>query len=970
MSEDPPNRIVEPDDPEEPQGTVQLNWPSLTIHWPDGSTTKAQVGLGITRVGREPSSNDVVIPESFKTVSRDHFEIQRRANGFVLLDKDSGNGVFVNDERVVGEINLGAGDQIAIGAADHNERIEMEFDPGTVGFQSAAHEGAGELPADSQEPAEEIKGPAVELRFTGGIRRRVQLTAEVNRIGRRRGSEIELPESLAYVSADHAEIRPMDEGYSVVDLDSTNGTWLNGQRLEPNQPQPLHDGAILRIGDDDLGVSVGLAFFNPEERAAAPVGYGQTARMELPAEAKATLTIGRAADCDLQLVSPSVSRHHAELFQRQDDVWIRDLGSLNGTFVNGNRIQQARVSDGDLVTIQDHALLFRSGQLTEFQQQGMRLDAIGLRQQVPGKDGDRLILDDINFSVLPREFVGLVGASGSGKSTLMSALLGIWPAQGEVRVNGRDLYEQYEDYRAKIGYVPQADILHSSLTVDRALWYSAQLRLPPDLSKQERERRIDQVLATVEMGAPSVRATPVGRLSGGQRKRVSIAAELLADPKLFFLDEATSGLDPGLEKKMMHTLRRMADEGRTVMLITHATANIVQVDHVLFLAGGKAAYFGPPSDALDFFQVDEFADIYERTHGQADDWVDMYQHGRPEYYQRYVEERRANMPVQAVQAGIQRIGKGLAGSFRQLRVLTQRTLEVLASDRLTLMLLLLLFPLTATLQLVISTPDILTGDPTILSDPAAAAQTLSASYNPLPDLNTFVFVMGLEAVLVGMYVPSNELIRERTIYLRERMVNLGVVPYLLSKVAVFTMFAAIQSVLYLLVLSVGVDFPSQGLFLPFPIEAFVTLFLTMLAGTGLGFLVSAISRSTDMAIYMLVILMFFEFFFAGTVFDMRENPAKPISYLTATRWSLDALGVSIGMPAQAESTILCNDRPDNPLTPEVETGVLCEPYPDATDDLLLPYDDGAVVRGWAVLLLMTVATVGVTGLLIRRLDPI
>jgi ABC transport system ATP-binding/permease protein len=305
--------------------------------------------------------------------------------------------------------------------------------------------------------------------------------------------------------------------------------------------------------------------------------------------------------------------------------------------------------------------------------------------------------------------------------------------------------------------------------------------------------------------------------------------------------------------------------------------------------------------------------------------------------------------------------------LRQLATLTSRAVSLLASDPVTLLLLLLLFPLTATLQLVVGSQYVLTGDPAILADPAAAALSRAVSYLPLPETNTFVFVMGLEAVLIGMYVPSNALIKERAIYVRERMVNLQVPAYLLSKVAVFTAFAALQVVLYLGVLALRVDLPQHGLLLPGPLELFVTLFLTLLAGIGLGLLVSAVSRSPDMAIYALVIMMFFQFFFSGTVFDLRAKPAEALSYMTTTRWALTGIGVTINMPRLAESTIVCNSVPDDPRTPQVES-VACINHTGAVDDLMLPYAERQLGVAWAALAATALASLTMTGIFIKRLD--
>ncbi|MCZ7674259.1 MAG: ABC transporter ATP-binding protein [Chloroflexi bacterium] len=229
----------------------------------------------------------------------------------------------------------------------------------------------------------------------------------------------------------------------------------------------------------------------------------------------------------------------------------------------------------------------------------------GLTQKLSGGSTQRIILDDVTLSIHPREFVALVGGSGAGKSTLMKAMSGFTPANsGQVLVNGDDLYANFGAYRSILGYVPQDDIIHGQLTVYSALNYAAQLRLP-DAPPAEIETRIQRVIQEVELVGHEEKQ--VQSLSGGQRKRVSIAVELLAEPGLFFLDEPTSGLDPGLEKKMMYTMRQLADNGRTIILVTHATANIDQCTQVAFMSeGGKLAYFGPPKDALVFFQATDF----------------------------------------------------------------------------------------------------------------------------------------------------------------------------------------------------------------------------------------------------------------------------------------------------------------------------------------------------------------------------
>jgi ABC-type multidrug transport system ATPase subunit len=682
-------------------------------------------------------------------------------------------------------------------------------------------------------------------------------------------------------------------------------------------------------------------------------------------ELEKPIMIGRLPGNDIELDAPDVSRRHAMISKREQAYILKDLDSRNGTFVNEKPIQSLELHEGDIIRIGNFLLTFQDGQVTPYQSNGMRLDVSNLSKDVSDRRGKRRILDGINLSVLPREFVAIVGGSGAGKTTLLNALIGIRPGDGQVQLNGHDFYKEYEHYREQLGYVPQKNILHTSLTVEKALHYTARLRLPASVGVDERDHRVSAVLDTVSMNTEVIRKTRIGDLSGGQRKRVSIAAELLADPKLIYLDEATSGLDPGLEKKMMHTLRRMADEGRTVMLVTHATNNIVQTDHVAFISQGRLVFFGPSQEALEFFEVDDFADIYEKIERNGEQWQQVFEEQKPESFNKYVQARKANA-LATPKRELPKIKFGIGNMLRQLLVLTQRSLNVLFSDPITLMLLLLLLPLTGTLQLIIGSKEILTGNLSILADPIAAAKTMVENYVPFTRTNTFVFVMGLESVLTGLFVPSNDLVKERSIYLRERMVNLSVLPYLLSKAAIYSVFVIIQVALYLIIISFGVDFPVDGLYMNGTLEIFITLFLTMMAGISFGFIISAISRNTEMAIYILTMMLFFQFFFAGTVFDLRGNTFEPMSYFTTTRWSLTALGVTIDMPNLVESTILCGDVPENPLDPNSSMKIICENYAEAKDDLMLNYDDDMLLKSWGVLLGMSVLFLMMTGILLER----
>jgi len=405
----------------------------------------------------------------------------------------------------------------------------------------------------------------------------------------------------------------------------------------------LTHGAKLRLGGYDPSDMVTLVYLSPADE---PIQLGQTVQFS---ESK-VVSIGRAAENDIVLPAPMVSRFHAQVERIGQRYRVRDLGSGNGTFVNGNAVRgDTWVQPGDAVHIGPYRLQVGDEVITQHDesQGGMRVEAQDLNKRVRK---DLNVLQNISLAFLPREFIVVVGQSGGGKSTLVDAIAGYRPAtHGKVIVNDTiDVYKDFDAIRNTIGYVPQKDIIHMELTVFQALDYAAQLRMPADTTTEERHQRIGEVMA--ELDLTHRRDTQISELSGGQQKRVSIGVELLTKPGLFFLDEPTSGLDPGTETALMQLMRRLADQGRTIVLITHATKNVMLADRVVFLArGGYLAWFGPPEEALmyfDQFRSDrqrrtkpiEFDDLYNLLDheelGAGKDWAERYR--QHEAYQKYI----------------------------------------------------------------------------------------------------------------------------------------------------------------------------------------------------------------------------------------------------------------------------------------------------------------------------------------------
>ena len=431
----------------------------------------------------------------------------------------------------------------------------------------------------------------------------------------------------------------------------TNPVYYDGQPL--NGAVALKSGSLLRIGGLDPGLMVTLEYRLPNAfQEAPPIQFGE----------KNQVHIGRDANNDISLPAPTVSRYHAIVERVGQRYRVRDLDSSNGTFVNDVRVTgESWLKAGDAIRIGPYRFVVGQDQLAQVQEaSGMRVEALGLNKWVRKNLN---LLKDISLIFQPREFVVVVGQSGGGKSTLVDAIAGFRPAtQGQVLINDIDIYRNFDAIRNEIGLVPQRDIIHMELTVYQALDYAAKLRMPADTTAEERRTRIMEVLQDLDL--THRKDVQISGLSGGQQKRVSIGVELLTKPGLFFLDEPTSGLDPGTETSLMHLMRRLADQGRTIVLITHATKNVMLADKVVFLArGGFLAWFGPPNEALayfDQFRSDrdrharsmEFDEIYaildDPTKGSAEDWANRFR-AHPAYQENIV------LPLQA-------LGRSLPGA--------------------------------------------------------------------------------------------------------------------------------------------------------------------------------------------------------------------------------------------------------------------------------------------------------------------
>nr|MBA2544304.1 ATP-binding cassette domain-containing protein [Deltaproteobacteria bacterium] len=622
----------------------------------------------------------------------------------------------------------------------------------------------------------------------------------------------------------------------------------------------------VRLADGAASNVVTLVYRNPLVPKIGPVQHFAT-----PPGAS-LLTIGRAGT-DIVLAQPLVSRRHADLRWQDGKHVLIDRDSPNGTFVNGERVKGSRpLAPGDIVQIGTFRLTYDGDSLDSFDQRGaIRLDASAVERSV----GNRQLLAPTTLSIEPCELVAIVGGSGAGKSTLMTALCGFQRASsGKIALNGDDLYAGYEAYRSIIGFVPQDDTLHRTLSVNRALQHAARLRLPSDTTDEEIAKRIVSVLDTVEMTDHADKR--IDQLSGGQRKRVSIACELLADPVLLFLDEPTSGLDPGLERKLMYTLRALADGGRTVIVITHATTNITICDHIAFLTGGKLAYFGPPSQALEYFGVADFADVYTSTEGdeRAASWAERYRGSLQ--HQKYAVERPARAPdgpsIEQRAEAVKRAQSSTHSSLRQLAILCRRYVELILADRKNLALLLLQAPVIGVLLALVSKSDSLVG--------------------ARIEAKKLVFMLATTGVWFGVINAAREICKESAVLRRERLAGLRAGPYLASKLIVLFGLVLVQSALLLGVIAVRCKLPGDGVVMPAPLELFLTIAFSGLAGIALGLCVSAVASTPDKATSLIPIVLVPQVLFSGIMFGLHGIP-KLASYAVPARAAVDAMSATL-----------------------------------------------------------------------------
>jgi ABC-type multidrug transport system ATPase subunit/pSer/pThr/pTyr-binding forkhead associated (FHA) protein len=672
-----------------------------------------------------------------------------------------------------------------------------------------------------------------------------------------RAPDVELVLNHPEVSRRHCRIFREGESWFVEDLGSRRGTLLNGDRITGRASlqagDQIHVGpVILALGPirkktpagGDIGQPVGAVFYKGEPSDLIPLN--------------STLIFGRGDDTDVKLDDPAVSRRHAKIEVSANGYRLLDLKSRAGSFVNGRRFEEHDLVIGDQIQLGPYFFVYDGRTLHRVRRFSVgRIVAIDLTKE--GSSGP--ILERACFLAEPGQFIGILGPSGAGKTTLLNALSGLQPADsGRIFIDQTDFYKHIRRLRSLFGYVPQDDIVHSDLTVAEALMFAARLRLPAKTPQSEITKLVIRTVANLGL---SERANlRIARLSGGQRKRVSVGVELLSRPPILFLDEPTSGLDPLAEFKVMELLRGLADNGCTVVCTTHVMENVYLMDQIAIVSNGCIVFQGQPDEAYARFGVTRLASLYGALQATELQGLSSFEVSPPDESE---QEKQIGTPQTQTR-------KAFA-----LPILLQRQVAIFRAD-------------VKNLVMLLAQPLIIGGLVAWATKDAALTQ----------------FYAYVATLWFGASNSAQEIIRELPIYRRERLVGLSRSSYLASKFFWLGGLTMIQSLLlygWIALIQLGTHGAVQW--------QVIGLILLAFASTGIGLSISAFARSVVQAVMFVPLFLIPQIVFSGfspPAYDM----SPPVLWVSQIMPSFASERI-------ADVSFLLDQRITGPLTDEYHT---------------------------------------------------
>lgn len=728
-----------------------------------------------------------------------------------------------------------------------------------------------------------------------------------------RGSENDIQLTSKLISGQHGRfVYCHEDGTWIIEdkkvyqeTGSTNGLIYNNAAILSHR---VGDGDFVRVDDSENPMANGMLFvFSSSD--------SNNIWRELPLSFPQSLTIGRDSSCNICLPHVSVSKIHARIERKKDGCYIMANSSAEAIIINNRPVTgSVKLQEKDIIIITNTKLIYTSTTLYYCcYMGGISVNASDIVIRRGHGRRSFITCDHVHLDIRPGELVAIIGGSGAGKSTVLNCLCGyLRPTQGQVFINGTDLYQNFDSLKKLIGYVPQSDIVYDDLTLHDMLLYTAKLRLPKDTTKAEQEKAISDAICMVEL--EEKRDSLIKSFSGGQRKRASIAVELLSNPNLLFLDEPASGLDPGTERNLMESLRKMANSGKTVILVTHSTLQLELCDKVVFMGkGGRLCFCGSYQDALKFFGVSNVVDVYNMITENAEYWRGKFRKSMP--------------PHRAIRQTAAASGRPKKNRLRQLWVLSARYLKLVTNDKQRLLLLLAQAPLLAVL----------------ISFVADGKQ-----FEQYEMTKSLLFALSCSAFWVGMLNAIQEICKERTIMKREYMAGLSLSSYVLSKLIVLGALCLFQSFLITAVFSKMVGLPDEGIWLSPFVELLATTFFTAVSSAAMGLFVSSLFTNADRAMTVAPILLMPQILFSGLIFKL-SGATEIISWFAVCRWSMEGYGTTANLN-------------DLPLRLQQE-GIMIPHEAEAFFDFTVSH----LLAAWEILVLYVVIFIVLARLILSRI---
>jgi ABC transport system ATP-binding/permease protein len=686
-------------------------------------------------------------------------------------------------------------------------------------------------------------------------------------IGRKgKGADIELEHP--FISAQHLSVELSENSEIFIsDIGSTHGSFLNSFQnpLPKSERRTLIQQDLVYLALNS-GLSLQIVFENENNLEAKITDFFQH---------HPKISIGRAADNLIVLAHPTVSRYHAYLYKEGNLFFVKEIAARNGTFVNGQLITESQsINATDWIQVGPYQFCLETPQTEIISHKNSQTAAIIAKDLVTTLPNGSNILDlrGINIPIPEGEMIAIMGPSGCGKSTFINALSGNFPANpenGSIKIWGFELNQTNFSYLKQfIGFVPQENIVHENLRVRECLFYAAKLKLP-DATEEERNQRIWEVLTQLQLNenqSLGLQEKMIAALSGGQKKRICIAIELLSKPSVLFLDEPTSPLDPQTIDEFLLCLRNLTqgkpgEKGTTIIMVTHKPEDLAYMDKLMFLAtGGFLTYYGDIQGVKPYFEVENVKDIYAKT--------DTIEKGKVQTLRWQQSEKIKNISKYHSQNEKEQAIPKADSPFRQFYWLSKRYFTLKTNDFGNTFLMLLQAPIIAVLMCFMF-------------------EKISLS---------LVFMMAISAVWFGTNNAGREIIGEMPIYVRERMFNLRIIPHILSKISVLMAFSVLQIVGFLAILSLKFSLPNLKIL-------FLLLLTLSLAAILLGLLISAAVKNNEQVMTTIPMILIPQILLAGVLSEVKGG-LEILSRFTLLRWTTAGLADAIG---EIPSTEICTN---------------------------------------------------------------